>query len=471
MGITKIIVRTKNRDDVILDSSFKLRYVTRSVTDETQDLQLSNDRILAFYYEEPTIATGDTRARIVLAESIKYNSYKEALSIARSYVASLNGVTPTHDGFMFINGSMCTSVGHAEDYNENNHELTIEDFCPSCITCKDYILLLKTIEYYKMVFNYIKDLNLYEEPLAKDRFYWLNNNRAVLDATCINEVKDELTEVSQLPPIKGVAKLMKEYLSTIHLWNYAVNMSGAHTKIISAPGEPSGFVVQTLRALPSCKGNLSVEVQINVSGPTKCNDDYISMYIPDPLIEFLPENSIERSDDAILDIYNDPKEHTTKRITYTQSNVVGAGSLCITARFLPFTAMKLFKKVEGKRVEITVDKLLDDVIDAAEESGSNNSKKVTYFLEIEGENYSVAEPTVTMYNDSRRYPSITKTRDPLRFTIDIYWAMYTTTPTGGVEKLYSIAETYYFDCRPLRKCITDLWKNLEAIVTEDEEDE
>lgn len=456
MAISKIIIHTKTAA-VELNSNFGIRSSCNVVEGED-------------YNKGVSIQFNEDSNGIRIDNHDGLDIYKDALAKVKRtpYISSINDIEASFDGSFFILGSECDSIWSI------GNDIYIEDICPTCTSCSQYMLLLKHIEYYKMLINYIKDISLYDSDIAASRLNWLQEARVGLDHSCIEELNESLSDVTNLPTMHGIDKLMKEYIATVHMWNYAVNMSGSHTQLTSAPGEPSGFVVQSLRALPSCAGNLSVKVLIEVTGPTTCNDDKLSMYVPEPLVQFLPVGSIDGEPNKCV-VEHHVSEHTTKRITYEQSNIVGAGSLCITARFLPFTAMKMYKQDPDKAdswYEVSVDDLMDDIVKTSSSSSKDEdgitTNTTTYFLQIKANNYSVAEPTVEEYNNSRRYPSLTKTHEQLRFTVNIAWSIQSDCAALSSD-VYNVAETYYFDCRPLRKCITDLWKNIQSYELKEEQ--
>jgi hypothetical protein len=403
---------------------------------------------------------------IVISNNDGEALYQQALDKLTKlrYVASINNVAPYSDGTFFILGSECTSVSSilAEDYSLKSG-ITVVDMCPSCSNCTTYVNTLKQIESYKILLNRIKDFNLYTRDIAGIREEYLVNKQLELQKSCEADLKEDPALDKLLDTVLSGDRLFKQYIATVHMWNYAVNMTGAHTQLAVAPEDPSGFVVQSMRALPSCDGELLVSVDIRVHGPATCNDDPVSIYVPEPMIGFIPDGSATPVPELIL-------EHTSvtdKRLYTPETRISGAGSLCITARFLPFVAINL--TYDGN--PISVDDFISEIITqeqpSVEEDGFTITSKINKFS-IEHEAVEIIEPTLDDYNNSRRYPSLIASTDPLRYAVDIMWTITgvfkddTGTPYYD-EKV--IADTYYFDCRPLRKCVSNIWKDVESFVT------
>lgn len=396
------------------------------------------------------------------------DSFKDAYNKVSDieYLTSINSVPPTDDGAFFIFGSACDSVDIID-----SGSIRIEDYCQACSSCRSYISLLKAIEYFKILINYFKDYNLYDTSTIQTRKTFLESKRLQLSANCAEDSLDVIEEWGTIPTLSSnvLNKLMHEYVTTVHMWNYAVSMAGSHTQISTAPEDASGFVIQTLRSLPSCDGDLTVSVEINVEGPDKCNDMPVSLFVPDPKIEFLPNNEALNGD-IKWDLIVDETAPTKKKIVVHPTTVTGAGSLCVTARFLPLCAVRLF--YDGK--EITVEDFMDMALSSFTEE-TETSQGVTEYtrttiFEISTETYPIINPTKEEYNQARRYPSISVApHTPLTYTIDLVWTI-----TGKDADKYKdtiISDTYYFNCRPLRKPVADyLWKNVVTVDTSESSD-
>jgi hypothetical protein len=280
-----------------------------------------------------------------------------------SYVTSINNVSPSKTGAFFLLGSECTSISSSLEIEEGDSEdtdgtISVVDLCTSCTKCGNYLNSLKQLEAYKILLNKIKDYNLYKKDIAAIREDFLNSKRLQLTSVCEEELaNNNIDEDKLLSMALSSDILFKQYIATIHMWNYAVSMAGAHTQITTAPEDPSGFVIQTLRAIPSCSGELSVSVDIKVTGPETCNDgDVVSIYVPNPAVELLPT-----SKDSSVVTPNAEIEHISvneKAIHIPTTVIESARSLCITARFLPFVAIKL---MYGD-TEISVDNFISNII-------------------------------------------------------------------------------------------------------------
>lgn len=413
------------------------------------------------------VSYNDEDGAIVISNYTGTGVYELALEQleTKNYLTSINSIKPASDGTFFITGSECTSVSSSlpEDYSSDTGRLTVVDMCPSCTNCSSYINILKQSEAYKILLNRIKDFNLYTRDIAAVREEFLVAKKIELQASCKAELEEDPLLDNLLATALSGDRLFKQYIATVHMWNYAVNMTGANTQLMASPEDPSSFVLQTMRALPSCNGELSVSVEILVHGPSTCNDDPVSIYVPEPMVNFVPEGSATPTPPIEV-------EHISaseKRLYIPETHITGAGSLCITARFLPFVAIKL--TYDGK--PISLDNFISDIVvqekPDVEEEGFTTSSKVNKFS-IEHESIEIIAPTINDYNTSRRYPSVTADTEPLRYSVDMVWTI-TGIFKDDMDMAYYdekvIADTYYFDCRPLRKCVSNIWKDVESFST------
>lgn len=186
---------------------------------------------------------------------IGMDNYDRALSYNINhppYIATINGIQPAADGTFFINGSECNSIW------VRGNELNMYDLCPACQTCDKLYTLIKGVEYYKTWLNTLKDVNLYTQPQVVNRRQAMVNAfvpfSGVMYSNCSTKayVETDLSSGGVVSTPIMVADLMRQYVTTVHMWNYLVSRSGTETQITVAPEDDSGFVVQTKYALPAC---------------------------------------------------------------------------------------------------------------------------------------------------------------------------------------------------------------------------
>ena len=169
-----------------------------------------------------------------------------------TYVTSINGVTPTEDGSLFIIGSVCDSV-----YMPNTSTVEIYDLCPVCPLCDKVLAMERGVEYYKTHLNAIKDVNLYTST------YISAHTRDDFTANRIVQ-PDGLCDISPYVPVSAIGgtvaistlpdsiQLLKQYVTTVHMWNYLVSRNDTFTELSTAPEDNSGLVIQTKYSLPAC---------------------------------------------------------------------------------------------------------------------------------------------------------------------------------------------------------------------------
>ena len=212
-------------------------------------------------------------------------------------IASINDVPPNDSGEFFIEGSPCvswayTENGIVEELDTDNTVpstvpgIALVDLCPSCTTCEAIYRLKYELENLKMWINTLKDVSLYSaydvisraNTLSKDRVTWFNGVQYDLDDNSMPilstvEPKDvlpihescglDLKEDDEYLRLKGL-RLVHQYITLVHMWNYVVSQNNSSTEITVAPDDECGFVIQTKRALPSCDCSQDVQCIVTV---------------------------------------------------------------------------------------------------------------------------------------------------------------------------------------------------------------
>lgn len=246
----------------------------------------------------------DTTVDLVPDYSTLFNNSFDSGSIEPP-VVSINGVQPTDTGAFFIDGSVCTSWDsllniddqvtylrnekHKSDeqiVDMDRHELFVVDLCPSCTTCENLYRLKYETENLWMWLNTLKNVNLMaaQDGVEETDPVYRDNRRLaefrVTGATAYDvgswddvttsyiETNWEACGPTDLPDdsfmrLRGLA-LLKQYITTVHMWNYVVSQNNSSTEIQIAPESEAGFVIQTKRALPSCGGEQQIRCTIDV---------------------------------------------------------------------------------------------------------------------------------------------------------------------------------------------------------------
>ena len=193
--------------------------------------------------------------------------------LAHPYITSLNGIRPTADGNLFINGSECESIWIS------GSTIGLYDLCPACQKCDKLYTLIQGVQYYKTWLNTLKDVNLYATSQVTARQNVLLGLFADFSAptysscsTSAYTTTDFTSGAFSTHNIIG-RDLLRQYVTTVHMWNYLVSRSGNETSITVAPEDNSGFVVQTKYTLPACDQTAGADApKIACKITIKCTD-------------------------------------------------------------------------------------------------------------------------------------------------------------------------------------------------------
>ena len=406
---------------------------------------------LQFKFEGFKVSTVETTVEIEPDYNKLFKDAYESSTVPKPIV-TINGVAPTDRGAFFIDGSECDSWGEIKGSTafpigealKNEHDQLIDggtasgiwlvDLCPSCTTCENVYRLQYETENLRMWINTLKDVNLMVSTAANSANYdqvfddnqelsskrvsgitkwngydWRNTGTPLEYDANWEACHMDLTPDDSFMRVRGL-NLLKEYITTVHMWNYVVSQNNSSTEIQIAPESEAGFVIQTKRSLPSCGGDQQIRCLIDVDvmsgesdtatpfpthlGPQDVMADNgttlttiplrapyrLSTFIPKATIEFKPfKNTVadqcapatESSMEAIPvsgmtttfypdvhvvipDLPNDPIEYDRNTHKTFDTTIIGstvAGTYIATVKVLPFINRKLYN-ANGTEISI-----------------------------------------------------------------------------------------------------------------------
>lgn len=270
-----------------------------------------------------------TRGSMSLFEEA-FNALLDKYSEDDRYISKINNVTPAAGGSFHILGSECDSV-ITDDSNE--HALKITDLCPACSTCDTQYQIKRQLEFYNIYLNLIKDINLYTIGNYITRYNDLQNSyRIPTQSACSitgRTAEQEVEEFNRL--LNSAGKLLHNYITTVHMWNYVVNINNNDTQLSMPPEDGCGILVQTKRALTDCSGTRSLRCTVEISPATGSVQDNLSILTPTPSTVFEPFDYTPQVSCTITNT-----SYTSKKATITFGPLQVAGTCIVTAKFLPF---------------------------------------------------------------------------------------------------------------------------------------
>lgn len=334
-------------------------------------------------------------------------------AVKSNAVYSINGKYAAPDGSFFIGGSACdswvevaggTAKGTTDVIDQAVYGGTVGialvDLCPACTTCDTLFRIKQELEWLDIWVNMMKDVMLhYNEgtgsavaPVHTGGLDW--NKEKLESMRIIGSTVSENCTTSWVPIENMDAKqLLQQYITVVHMWNYAVVQNNASFRIEIAPEDTAGFVVQTKRALPNCDGTWRIRCTVTVSYDHRVLDDGnismakqdLSVFIPEPTLWFKPfrmeengvtveqaalqtdtEVSIPGSEDTGMTILTEAKvnvihdqNYTTKTIQTDFIKARVAGTYGLNFKFLPFVNFVMYDKqnhvisVRGGTINIT----------------------------------------------------------------------------------------------------------------------
>lgn len=401
------------------------------------------------------IAVDQSTREITLSSPGYFDMYQMAYEsfTVTQMITSINGVTPTDDGNFFILDSECMSWRYGNSQSDTepaNGLITIIDLCPTCTSCDEALLLKKQVEFYKMLYNAIKDAQLYYDDVAKLRMQYLAANRLPMPANCAEAVASLDPKYLESPEVKGLS-LFQQYATVVHMWNYVVSQNNASIEIRNTPEDAAGFYVQTKRALPSCNRQSTIKCTIEVrlvSGQAG-----LSMYVHDPKTEFKPfknEGGVTENQAVVAHL-----GFTEKRVETTFNPASCAGTYCLTVKFLPFIYSFMLDRY-GNQINIR-DFAWSILTGSGPVPGGENTEfeNTTYYLGADYSTAQIMEPTAKNYNDAKTYPSKSVEARNI-WEVRITWQL-----SGSMDKTF--VDTYYYECNGVREYMDGIMKNSDLI--------
>lgn len=403
------------------------------------------------------------------------NIYQLALnriSAENKYVATINGAVPFPDGNFFVTGSMCDSV-EQETIASGTVGLRIYDMCPACRTCDTTVKLIKYAQDYKILVNAIKDVNLYGGTVYKARQDYLLSFKETFTGKCA----DVPTKTLVLPNV-NVYKLLHQYLTTVHMWNYVVAERNSQTAITAAPDDNSGFVVQSKRGITSCGSSHVMKCVIDVEpflayDPTDANDmegdaylGSLSMYTEYKVddqrtgnsgIKYAPFTTADAqptTSSAIVHV-----DYLDKSVRYSITDIPAAGTFIASAKFLPFVLVDTYH-VNSYNQYVPLD--IHDWVGAwpnpYEESDEAPIDPTSmYKTGAEVSSYPSDSPSIADYQLSKMAPSVSS-RHSIVWKVDVTWEIRKM-PEDEEEEgelVFSTDETFLYTARGPRVPMGDV---------------
>lgn len=227
-----------------------------------------------------TLASGDLKIAVagasvqgsVIRLDNTATNYSEAIQdiLTQGYVTNINSAYPTADGALTIVGDACTTVAYKQQLTPQQQaaagssQLYIFDQCPACGDCDYQWELLQRVQDAQIIVSAMKDNNLYYNQSAEELWEQMLQKRvtAPLAGTCTT-VRD-MSDRSQL--VKPAIRLLSQYRSLVHLWNYIVLQSRSTTYIQPYGDGDFDLNITTQYAITQCSsGSPSYTVRLKLA--------------------------------------------------------------------------------------------------------------------------------------------------------------------------------------------------------------
>jgi len=477
-----------------------------NIQDGTNSIQLGGD--LVFDFSGFRASPLNTTVTVEPDYDFISDELRTAYGSGFGFVTSINGVAATDRGEFFIAGSECDSW----EYGDTG-ELKFYDLCPACTTCETIYRLKYETENLKQWINTLRDVNLMvandvynnSVALATQRITgattwsgsWMSPTMCGLDPRWNSCMGEDTPVDDSFMRLRGL-DLLRQYITTVHMWNYVVSLNNASTEIQVAPEDTAGFVVQTKRALPSCcdKQRISCEIKVTDCQAIYDNDSdqlpsdlpggyNLSVYVPERTtrIEFQPfTNKIKDAtgessnmkailcaplnaqpeaynfeaalwDGVVTDIEKAgiPVKRYYQQMAWMSANYQKAiyttvldakvaGTYILTAKFLPFIGMELYN---GKNQIISIRGGTYSAKDGTKEQ--DDETDVQYKFIDHEQDVVYPNPTETNYLDSKAAPT-RSVNFKLVWTIEVNWKI----ETHGQDP-EEINQTYQYTCNGCRQ--------------------
>lgn len=373
---------------------------------------------------------------VTLSSRTEKSIYEKAYDdlILTPYVSQISGVGPDSTGAFFINGSGCWDWYYKDAAKEgpnkiSNALLVLNDLCSSCSSCEATVRMKKLAEHFKVVFNILKDANLYDTDTVKERKAYLDSKRMKLTENCSSaltaEDKNRLNSISVFGN-----RLLGEYLTAVHMWNYLVSNKRTSTSVDVAKDDPSGMSVASTATSPGCDKGTQVSVTSVVSQVS--GQPGLSLYVPK--VSAAASGAVSSSGEVVSML-----SPTSVSVTTSTGDGSGAGAIGFAANVHPYFHVQLQTGTEtGGWEDTTLAAWNPSELAKSTEPDGKGGDTVTYNrMKLRALVSQVTDGTREDYLQSRSLPSRIENGKNL-------WKIETTvTRTGtlaGEEK-----STYYFE--------------------------
>lgn len=353
--------------------------------------------------------------------SVFDEAYKSFFDGTNTYLQTINGVRPTEDGAFFIEGSDCVSWSFTQPRLDSDsvsegsavgNTIAITDLCPSCDVCDKVLEIKKAVEYYKIIYNGLKDVLLYEQSVAATRASALIDKRLSVPEKCSDGVDTKY--LSNVEP-KMLNKVLAGYMRTVRMWNWAVSQNSRSVEISTTPESDTGFYVQTKYALPNC-GNCSA-LKLIIEVRLTSGQSNLSVYVPQTAAGkkyMLVTKPFDGGVDPDAVMENIVEEPTHKKITLDFGPPSKAVTHIVRVKFLPFS-QNILKLANGRTLTMAMLALQagDTKMTAAEEGTETSfvTGSTKYYMKPANTIQTLNAPTAAEYEAYSVYPSKTS-KDP-----------------------------------------------------------
>ena len=417
------------------------------------------------------IATPDPRG-LTLQGWDATNIYAQALEQIDKgvYLSNINGVVPDSDGQFWITGGPCLSWRNKGDdvhtyvknegtqdelYNtEKGGGMILYDLCPSCRSCDPVLELKHGVEAMKIALNQLKDVNLYTPQVCDARTSYLQSQRLSAPAGCA-------TPHDGLDGFHVTSKrLLGQYATVVHMWNYVVSQYNARTLIDAMPSDPAGFTIQTKRAMPSCDGKAVIQCEIEVS----CRNDSggatdgMSVYIPTPSIQFMPFDRLPDDIGNPATVTSDPSDYTHKTIRTNFKAGTVSGTYALIVQVLPFRYTKL---LDANNQQLSLENISytpahTTITEQIQGVDTETYTKWRYDMGVTRQYGQILSPTLSDYNTGKSYPS-KSAGDNAIWDISVTWTITGLVTDGGASDTAVFHEDFVFTLPKPRKYLDGLF--------------
>ena len=308
----------------------------------------------------------------------------------KPYVVSINGSSPLKDGSFWLNTDRCMS------WTSDKATVILWDACPACYSCDKQLAIRRRYEWLRIQLNDLKDVNLYDNATKKSRNEYFEKRLTRWMPVCE-------TAQPEKPQYLDSYRLMLNYVTMVHMWNFVVSQNNTNTIIRSAAEDASGFYIQTKRAVPSCNNTANISCDITISA--RDVQEGVSVLVARKRTEFKPFEGSGVVSSAIEII---EEETTTKRFKTTFAPVAVAGTYIVEVKIMPFMFVDI-KKPDGTPIDFS--KVSWDVEEASAQTNLGEGSET----EFSSTRYDLGQctikpgvlksPTETDYNSSKAFPA------------------------------------------------------------------